>query len=98
MPSNPVGSSGAVVSAALSVLIAAAAGSVALRSASAVPVPTVSGPIPATPPGDPGHDYPFYSSAFDLKARGYVEEEFFIEGAASRYTTPAQATGAVVDS
>src|SRR4029079_10516074 len=28
---------------------------------------------------------------------GYVEEEFFIEGTANRYNTPAQATGTVVE-
>ena len=70
-----------------------------LRSASSsVPVPTVTGPIAATAPGDPARDYPFYASAFDLKARGYVEEEYFFEGTASRYTTPPQGTGAVIDS
>lgn len=68
-----------------------------LRGA-AVPSPTVTGPIAAMPIGDPGHDYPFYAAAVDLKARGYLEEEFFIEGTASRYSTPPQATGAVVDS
>jgi hypothetical protein len=68
-----------------------------LSGAPAVPMPKVTGPIPATSPGDPGHDYPFYASAFDLKARGYVEEEFFIEGTANRYVTPAQTTAAVVD-
>jgi len=68
------------------------------HAASTVAVPTVSGPIAAKPAGDPGRDYPFYASVVDLQARGYVEEEFFIEGTASRYTTPAQATGSVVES
>src|SRR5262249_26761147 len=59
---------------------------------------TVTGPIPATAPaGDASHDYPFSASAIDLKSRGYVEEEFFIEGTANRYETPAQATGRIVD-
>jgi alpha/beta hydrolase family protein len=66
-------------------------------AASSVPVPTVSGPIAAKPAGDPGRDYPFYAAVVDLHARGYVEEEFFIEGTASRYTTPAQATGSIVE-
>jgi hypothetical protein len=74
-----------------------ASGIASLSGTPAVPAPKVTGPIAATAPGDPGHDYPFYASAFDLKSRGYVEEEFFIEGTASRYTTPAQETGAVVD-
>ena len=55
----------------------------------AVPNPTVTGPIPATAaPGDPSHNYPFFASQFDLAARGYVEEEYFIEGTANRYTIP----------
>ena len=30
-------------------------------------------------------------------ARGYVEEEYYFQGTANRYTTPALATGAVID-
>jgi hypothetical protein len=79
---------------------AAAASAFALRLASfdARAAPTVSGPIAAKPAGDPNRDYPFYAAVVDLGARGYVEEEFFIEGTANRYTTPAQETGAVADS
>ena len=82
---------------ALACVVAAASGIASLPGAPAMPAPKVTGPIAATALGDPGHDYPFYASAFDLKARGYIEEEFFIEGAANRYTTPAQETGVVVD-
>lgn len=54
------------------------------------PSPTVIGPIPATaPPGDPSHDYPFFSSTRDLGSRGYIEEEYFLEGTASRFDIPA---------
>lgn len=66
-------------------------------AASTVPAPTVSGPIAGKPLGDPGRDYPFYAAVVDLAANGYVEQEFFVEGTASRYTTPAQETGSVVD-
>src|SRR5262245_43419586 len=66
---------------------------VSLRS---LPAPVVAGPIASVAVGDASHDYPFYAAAVDLKARGYVEEEFFIEGNAVRYTTPAGVTGAVV--
>ena len=64
-----------------------------LTSAGAVPNPTVTGPIPANaPPGDPSHDYPFFSFAPQLAAlkgpHNYVEEEFFFEGTANRYTIP----------
>jgi hypothetical protein len=33
----------------------------------------------------------------DLTKYGYVEEEFFVEGTANRYTTPPGATGVIVD-
>jgi hypothetical protein len=57
----------------------------------------VTGPIAGASVGDPSHDYPFYASAIDLKSRGYLEEEYFIQGTANRYSTPAGATGSVVD-
>lgn len=61
--------------------------------------PIVSGPVAATAaPGHPSRNYIFFASQFDLAARGYVEEEYFIEGTASTFTTPALATGAVVSS
>jgi hypothetical protein len=63
----------------------------------AVPNPTVTGPIPATvPPGDPSHDYPFFSTYLDLAVEGYVEEEFFMEGTANRYLTPLGQTGSII--
>jgi hypothetical protein len=86
-----------VVSLGSAAAVAAVLGLVDVRAVSSVPVPTVTGPIAATPPGDPARDYPFYATTVDLKGSGYVEQEFFIEGTASRYTTPAQATGAVID-
>lgn len=58
----------------------------ARAGAAAVPNPAVTGPIPSTvAPGDPAHDYPFFSTQFDLASQGYTEEEFFFEGAATRY-------------
>jgi hypothetical protein len=57
----------------LPVLVAAAA--------AAVPVPTVSGPI--TGPGAPF----VASTTFDVTSLGYVEEEFFLSGTATRYTS-----------
>ena len=59
----------------------------------AVPNPTVV-PVPAkVAPGDPSHDYVFLTPAEKLSDYGYVEEEFFLEGTASRYNTPTGATG-----
>lgn len=52
----------------------------------AVPNPTVTGPIPVTVPlGDPSHDYPQLATEADLAGSGYVEEEYFFQGAASEY-------------
>jgi hypothetical protein len=65
----------------------------------AVPSPLVKGPIPSDgTPGDVAHDYIFFATTHDLATQGYIEQEFFIEGTANRYTTPAGATGAIVDS
>jgi len=65
---------------------------------STVPSPVVTGPIPATSrPGDPSHGYPFFATDQNLRAYGYVEEEYFVGGTANRYTTPDGATGTVID-
>ena len=54
-----------------------------------VPVPHVTGPIPAVgPPGtDLTHNYPQLASepTFNLSRAGYIEEEFFFEGTATSY-------------
>lgn len=64
-----------------------------------VPNPTVIGPIPAlTAPGDPSHNYPFFSTTVDLAQFGYVEEEFLFEGTANRYNMPPLQTGSILDS
>lgn len=52
---------------------------------------TVSGPIPGTVPGDPSSGqledtYPFFSTPDDLASAGYVEEEFYLSGAADGYS------------
>ncbi|MFC8923789.1 alpha/beta hydrolase domain-containing protein [Cellulosimicrobium sp. NPDC057127] len=58
----------------------------ALPASAAVPDPQVVGPVQATTaPGDPAHGYPFLASDYDLVGHGYVEEEFFLEGEATRY-------------
>jgi hypothetical protein len=67
-------------------------------SAAGVPAPEVTGPIASVAVGDASHDYPFFASIVDLKARGWVEEEFFIEGTANRYTMQGQGTATVRDS
>jgi hypothetical protein len=76
-------------------LAGAAAGS---AYAGSVPNPVVSGPV-ASPdiPGTPTHNYPLFSSNHSLAEHGYVEAEYFIQGTANRYNTPALATGSVID-
>jgi hypothetical protein len=64
---------------------------------SVVPNPNVLGPIPANVPlGNPTHDYTWLTPDIDLFSYGYVQEEFFIEGNANRYNTPAGATGSII--
>ncbi len=64
---------------------------------SAVASPTVFGPIPVNVPlGDPSHDYPQLATQADMASYGYIEQEFFFEGTATRYSVPPLATGAVV--
>jgi len=70
----------------------------ARTDAADVPMPTVTGPIASVAAGDASHDYPFFASIVDLKARGWVEEEFFIEGTANRYTMQGQESATVRDS
>ena len=68
-----------------------------LKTEAGVPNPTITGPIPATvTPGDPSRDYPFLATDVDLAQYGYVEQEYFMQGTANQYTTPAGATGAVI--
>ncbi len=74
-------------------------GAVASVAAQGVdPTATITGPIPATAPfGDPSHGFVFSPAAVDLGPLGYVQEEFFIEGTANRYTRPDMATAEIVD-
>jgi hypothetical protein len=63
-----------------------------------VPNPTVTGPVASTgTPGNTAHDYIFFATNHDLALHGYVEEEFFIQGTANRYTTTPQTTGTIAD-
>lgn len=62
----------------------------------AVPAATINGPIPTEP--HPSLNSIYSASAIELTANGYVEEEYFIEGTANRYTSPAMANAEVIDS
>jgi hypothetical protein len=60
--------------------------------------PVVTGPVAVKAmPGDPTHDYPFFAALEDLKAREYVEQEYFFSGTANRYEIPEGATAKVLD-
>ena len=82
--------------------VAAASALLSTIAAAQVATPLVAGPIPAVgPPGtDLTRNYPQLASEpnFDLSRRGYIEEEFFFEGTATRYSTPSMANGVVVSS
>lgn len=70
------------------------------RAAAAVANPTIIGPIPVTttPGSGQTRNYPFYAAEpqFNLTLAGYREEEFFIEGKAASYDTPALADAILV--
>jgi hypothetical protein len=71
--------------------------SLPIAAGAAVPNPTITGPIVATVPlGEPSRDYPFFATDINLAQYGYVEQEYFLQGTANQYTTPAGATGAVI--
>jgi hypothetical protein len=79
-----------LVAAAAAAALVAAHGSPATTAATnvATSVPEAIGPIPSTAaPGDPSHDYVFYSTPMDLAKVGYEEQEYFIRGVATRYNT-----------
>jgi hypothetical protein len=71
-------------------------------AASTVAAPTVLGPIAVTTTPGAGitRDYPFFAAApqFDLARAGYVEEEFFLQGTASRFQTSPAANGVELSS
>jgi len=62
-----------------------------------VPEASLTGPIKSSAIGDPSHNFTYNASAIELKAQGYVEEEFYIEGKANRYSNPTMKTGEIVD-
>ncbi len=61
-----------------------------------VRTPEVIGPVPSKPYGDPSRDYPQFATTLNLSKFGYVEEEYFFEGQAVRFETPAMADGKIL--
>lgn len=59
---------------------------------------SITGPIPnRARPGDASHDYTFYATPLNLRRVGYVEQEFFISGTATRYPSNPTADQQRVD-
>ncbi len=63
--------------------------------------PMLEGPIPGTVPGDRlspvlGETYPLFSTWHDLVVAGYVEQEYYLSGAADAYSTAGTKIGADV--
>jgi hypothetical protein len=72
----------------LGCVLAALLGLLPAAASAAVPVPSVAGPITGGSP-----DAVFLASTnFDLAPLGYVEEEFFISGTATGFTSPVALT------
>jgi hypothetical protein len=69
----------------VAVVAAICAGSVAGASASGSPTATESQPVPHPTVSGPIPGQPASLSAVDLGPRGYVEQEFFVEGTARAY-------------
>jgi hypothetical protein len=64
----------------------------------AVPDAVINGPIPIDPAGHPSLDTIYSASAIELTSRGYLEEEYFIEGLANRYSSSEMENSVIVDS
>ena len=62
----------------------------------AVPAATISGPVAVEP--HPSLNSIYSASAIELSANGYIEEEYFIEGTANRYTNPEMSNAEIIDS
>lgn len=62
------------------------------------PSTTVVGPIAAAAaPGDPSHNYPFLATTLFPAGSGYVEQEFFLQGTATRYSGICNSAGCIGD-
>jgi hypothetical protein len=55
---------------------------------SLIPTPIVTGPVASEDFSSPTKNYEFFKTDVALQPRGYVEEEFFVEGKANAYDTP----------
>ncbi len=78
-----------VAAASLAMVAVVSAGAGQQPAASKASAPSITGPVALTSAvRDAAHGYPFNASTLDLAKQGYVEEEFFIRGAARSYDIP----------
>jgi hypothetical protein len=74
------------VAAAMSVFPSVAGAASRHARPSAVPVPTVAGPVSTPTSIDRVHGGPYTSSAIDLRSHDYTESEYFVSGTARAYS------------
>jgi len=65
------------------------------QATAAVPAATVTGPVAVEP--HPSVNSIYSASAIELTANGYIEEEYFIEGTANRYSGEDMSNADVID-
>ena len=70
----------------------------AKQAVAQVPSATISGPIPADKAGSGTLNTIYSASAIELEDAGYVEQEYFIEGRANRYSDSQLENASIVDS
>lgn len=63
-----------------------------------VPDATITGPIAADVAGSGTLNTIYSATSIDLSTNGYIEEEYFIEGRANRYSNPEMENAEVLDS
>ena len=68
-----------------SMLLGSEGGAIAQSGGTVVPTPKATGPVPVTADSYPSMAADTLQDPIDLRARGYVEEEFFVSGAANVY-------------
>ena len=78
------------------IVLSAAAFMLPLSGNAGVPDATIYGPIETE--SHPSLDSIFSASAIELTGNGYIEEEYFIEGIANRYTNQEMENSEILDS
>jgi hypothetical protein len=63
-----------------------------------VPPAEITGPVAAAAHGDPGRNNQLNPNAITVDGIDYIEQEYFIEGTANRYSTPELQIGEILDS